>query len=78
MFQSPDESRVRQAAFDALLSLHNHGNKLDVAMYGEFCRSLNDDHEGVRQVVLRLINAMAIANPEERVRTTVDGINRLA
>ena len=47
-------------------------------MYGEFCRSLNDDHEGVRQVVLRLINAMAIANPEERVRTRVDGINRLA
>ena len=42
-------------------------------MYGEFCRSLNDDHGGVRQVVLRLINALAIANPEERVRLSHGG-----
>ena len=75
-FQSPDESRIRQAAFDALLSLHHHGNRLDVAMYGEFCRSLNDDHEGVRQVVLRLIHAMALANPEERVRLSHGGGSR--
>ncbi len=39
----------------------------------QFCRALDDDFEGVRQVCLRLVHAMAKDYPDEKVQATHSG-----
>jgi integrator complex subunit 4 len=68
LIQTPEEPRIRNAAFDALLSLHRRGYRLDVGLYPMFCSAMNDDYDGVRRVALRLLHAMALTNPEEKVK----------
>ena len=62
------DPRIRQAAFEALLNIHNNGHKLDSSTYQDLCQALTDDYEGVRLVVLQLIHVMAVSYPEEQVR----------
>ncbi len=69
LIQSPEEPRIRHAAYEGLLSLHNSpGGSLNSSLYHVLCRSLNDDYDGVRRVALKLLKVMALAYPEEKIR----------
>ncbi len=61
------DPRVRQAAYEALLDIHENGNKLDSGTFKDLCSALDDDYEGVRVVGLRLIHTMAMSYPEESI-----------
>jgi len=66
-FSMSQDARVRTAAFHGLLTIHEKGVKLDVAMYGQYCTALSDDYEGVRCEVLKLIGVLAETEPEYEV-----------
>ena len=71
------DPRVRKAAFGALLSVHNHGLKLDSGTYQDLCKALNDDYEGVRMIGLKLVQVMALSYPEEQVPDESGAVQRL-
>jgi len=66
-FSMSQDARARTAAFHGLLTIHEKGVKLDVAMYGQYCTALTDDYEGVRCEALRLIGVLAETDPEYEV-----------
>lgn len=68
------DPRVRKAAFEALLDVHNKGHKLDSGTYNDLCVALNDDYEGVRMAGLKLVHIMALSYPEEQVLDPQTGV----
>ena len=66
-YSMSQDARVRTAAFHGLLTIQRRGVRLDVSMYSVFCRALADDYEGVRCQALRLLSALAQAEPEFQV-----------
>ena len=72
-YSMSQDARVRTAAFHGLLTIQRRGVRLDVSMYSVFCRALADDYEGVRCQALRLLSALAQAEPEFQVELENSG-----
>ncbi|XP_071501854.1 integrator complex subunit 4-like [Diadema antillarum] len=66
-FTSDRDARVREAALQAMLSLHQRGQRLELDLYQQAVRSLADDHEGVRLVALKLVWVLGQVYPDESV-----------
>lgn len=49
------DPRVRTAALQAVVKLHERGLKADMSIYGEAIQALSDDYEGVRIAALQLL-----------------------
>ncbi|XP_059486442.1 integrator complex subunit 4 [Neocloeon triangulifer] len=58
------EPRVRSAAFNAMIILHERGLKLDPSLYEEVCNALKDDYEIVRKNAMNLIWILASTYPD--------------
>ncbi|XP_022652711.1 integrator complex subunit 4-like isoform X2 [Varroa destructor] len=63
------EPRVRTAALEAALILHRRSVPLDVSLYAEAIRGLNDDFECVRMVSMKLVVALAQLHGRELVES---------
>ena len=70
------DPRVRNAAFHALHQIHKQDYKLDVMLYKDFCKALEDDYEGVRQVALHLVYIMSCAYPEHLIKLAGNNVNK--
>ena len=44
--------------------------KLDVILYKDFCKALEDDYEGVRRAALKLVHVMSCAYPEHLIKVS--------
>ncbi|GAB1608958.1 integrator complex subunit 4-like [Argonauta hians] len=64
------DSRVRRSAFNAVLTLHQRGIQVDLAMYDHCCRSLKDDYEDVRMSAIQLIWVLCHLYPDSMVPVT--------
>ncbi|KAF4521167.1 hypothetical protein B566_EDAN011617 [Ephemera danica] len=81
-YQDP---RVRTAAFEAMLELHERGLKLDSSLYSEVVEALRDDYEIVRRMAMQLICVLAITYPdniltlsgEQQIRLADDAFGKL-
>ncbi|EFX70011.1 hypothetical protein DAPPUDRAFT_328539 [Daphnia pulex] len=66
-FTKSQDPRVRTAAYDALLQLHDRGQKLELCIYSDVCSALQDDNENVRQSAMRIIWVLSHTYPESCV-----------
>lgn len=80
------DARVRSAALDTLVLLHENGEKLDVSMYGDACEALNDDYEIVRAAALKIVcligntypeKLMKVAKSNEEIRLIDDAFGKI-
>ena len=69
-YTNSQDPRVRNSAFEALLKIHKQDYKLDVILYKDFCKALEDDYEGVRGVALSLVHVMSFAYPEHLIKVS--------
>lgn len=69
-YTNSQDPRVRNAAFEALHQIHNQDYKLDVILYKDFCKALEDDYEGVRGAALNLVYVMSCAYPEHLIKVS--------
>lgn len=53
------DPRVRCAALESILFLHERGIKLDISLYCEFCEGLSDDYEGCRMASIKLLEVLS-------------------
>ena len=75
-YTGSQDPRVRNAAFEALLDIHKQDYKLDVILYKDFCKALDDDYEGVRRAALKLVYVMSRAYPEHLIKVANHHSNR--
>ncbi|XP_071839499.1 integrator complex subunit 4-like isoform X2 [Apostichopus japonicus] len=73
MYTTDQDPRVRTAAFQAMLLLHQRGQKLSLSLYKSACAALKDDYEGVRIAALKLIWTLAHLYPEEMIELPRSG-----
>ncbi|KAI0227854.1 Integrator complex subunit 4 [Lamellibrachia satsuma] len=73
------DPRVRTCAFQAMLSWHQRGTRLEQRVYRLACRALEDHHEGVRLVVVKLIWVLSQLYPESLIKKseTDEGIRMI-
>lgn len=62
------DARVRSAAMETLVMLHENGDRLDVSLYTDVCAALNDDYEIVRGVALKIVCLIGNSYPENQVK----------
>ncbi|XP_014277825.1 integrator complex subunit 4 [Halyomorpha halys] len=62
------DARVRCAAMETLVMLHENGEKLDVSLYSDVCAALDDDYEIVRDVVLKIVCYLGNTYAENQVK----------
>ncbi|PFX32501.1 integrator complex subunit 4-like [Stylophora pistillata] len=67
-FAKDSDPRVRTSALQALLTLHDRGQKLDMAVYDQASLALNDDYEDVRMAAIKLVWVFSQADPERTVK----------
>lgn len=67
-FAKDSDPRVRTSALQALLTLHDRGQKLDIAVYDQASLALNDDYEDVRMAAIKLVWVFSQADPERTVK----------
>ncbi|KAK9869888.1 hypothetical protein WA026_003608 [Henosepilachna vigintioctopunctata] len=65
-----EDARVRSQAFSTLVTMHQRGFNLNPDIYADVCDSLKDDYEIVRSVVLKLIQLLGNAYPENEIFVT--------
>ncbi|XP_060575601.1 integrator complex subunit 4-like [Ruditapes philippinarum] len=84
-FQDQD-SRVRSSAFEALLTFHERGVKLDESLYKAAWEALNDDYEGVRLAAIQVVwvlshlypeSVVPVPNSDEELRLVDDGFVKI-
>ncbi|XP_048588029.1 integrator complex subunit 4 isoform X2 [Nematostella vectensis] len=66
-FAVDSDSRVRTTALQALLALHERGQKLDMMVYEQASKALHDDYEEVRMVAIKLLWVFSHICPERTV-----------
>ena len=59
-----EDARVRSAAFNSLLALHNRGLVLKYDIYDDMCFALNDDYEIVRKSAIKLVALLGNLYPD--------------
>lgn len=67
-YSKDSDPRVRTSALQALLTLHERGQMLDMAVYEQASQALDDDFEDVRLVAIRLIWVFSLGDPERIVK----------
>ncbi|OQR67888.1 integrator complex subunit 4-like [Tropilaelaps mercedesae] len=63
------EPRVRTSSLEAALILHRRNVPLDISLYAEATRGLNDDFECVRMVSMKLVVSLAQLHGREQVES---------
>ncbi|BES97296.1 integrator complex subunit 4 [Nesidiocoris tenuis] len=80
------DARVRSAAMETLVILHEDGEKLEASMYPDVCQALNDDYEIVRAAALKLLclignayseNLVQVPNTNESIRLIDDAFSKI-
>ncbi|XP_028400177.1 integrator complex subunit 4-like isoform X2 [Dendronephthya gigantea] len=69
-FTSDQDPRVRTAALEALLILHERNIKLAPDVYGSACEALHDDYEEVRLKAVKLLWVISQLYPERPILST--------
>lgn len=67
-YSKDSDPRVRTSALQALLTLHERGHVLDMAVYEQASLALDDDFEDVRLAAIKLIWVFSLADPERLVK----------
>ncbi|XP_067037062.1 integrator complex subunit 4-like [Acropora muricata] len=67
-YSKDSDPRVRTSALQALLTLHERGHILDMAVYEQASLALDDDFEDVRLAAIKLIWVFSLADPERLVK----------
>ncbi|XP_073255045.1 integrator complex subunit 4-like [Porites lutea] len=67
-FSDDSDPRVRTSALQALLTLHERGHTLGIAVYDQASLAMDDDYEAVRLVAIKLIWVFSQADPERIVK----------
>ena len=75
-FTHSTDPRVRQAAYESLLNIHQSGHKMEANMYTLFCRALTDDFDNVRLAGLKLVSILAHDFPDEQIKLATKGGNK--
>jgi len=66
-FSADQDPRVREVVYQALLTLHQRGNSLDLSVYDKACGALNDDYQNVRVAAVKLIWVFSHIFPERMI-----------